>query len=94
MGNKSFSRLVRELMSILNGIIFGLQGESFRSFSTDYFLFICLFSYLNYYFAFLAGIAIDLLARYISPQFFIQLFEFYYFRTSPAMFLLCARVFY
>ena len=36
--NKSLSSLVRELMSILNCIIFGLQGKSFKSFSNEFFV--------------------------------------------------------
>ena len=36
--NKSLSSLVRELMSILNFIIFGLQGKALKNFTDEYFL--------------------------------------------------------
>ena len=36
--NKSLSVPVRELMSILNFIIFGLQGKGLKSFTDEYFL--------------------------------------------------------
>ena len=39
---KSFSRLVRELMGILNCFKIALEGKSFKSFSKDYFCLVCL----------------------------------------------------
>ena len=38
VANKSFSRLVLEVMSTLSFIIFDLHGKRFESFSKDYFL--------------------------------------------------------
>ena len=62
-------------MSILNCIIFGLQGESFKSFGDDCF-FVCLIILISHYLSFCLGwgCLIDLLVRYISSQIFIQFF--------------------
>ena len=90
VANKPLSRLLRELMSILNCIIFHLWGKSFKSFSNDYFLF-SLWDFYNFSTSEILSFWLRLfnwsaMVNYLnSHEFFIQFFELY-FGTCPAMF--------
>ena len=87
--NKSLSCLMREWKSILNCIIFRLQGKIFKGFAMI--IFVCLrFSIIlvSQLWDCIFGweCTIDLLVRHINSQFLIHFFGLF-FRTCPAMLL-------
>ena len=93
---------LRELMSILNCIIFGLQGKSFKSFSFDYCL-VCLIILISQLLKWSFGwdCSIDVLVRYISSQSFIEIFGLYFrlvllclFNTSSSSVILATIDFF
>ena len=73
MADSSPSRFLRELMSILKGVIYGLQVKSFKGFSNDsFFWLVCLILLVSQLLRFcLVGwdCSIDLLVRFIRSVF-------------------------
>ena len=85
--DKSVSRLFNDLMSVLNCIIFGLQGKSFKILNNDYFLFSLFdyFSFSTFEIVFLAGIVQLVCWSGTLVLFFIQFF-YRILGSCPAMF--------